>query len=157
MNDSITLSVEYPHEPRKVWRALTDPVILARWLMPNDFVPEVGREFTFRCDPVPAEFAGQWGGVVRCRVLVVEPAHLLSYTWEDSWEWARFEAPSVVTWTIEPLASMVGTRPGSRLTLVHSGFAGPGTARLRDMLSGGWAPMMRELLPAALEQMSQTE
>ena len=26
-----------PHPPEKVWHALTDPGLMARWLMPNDF------------------------------------------------------------------------------------------------------------------------
>jgi uncharacterized protein YndB with AHSA1/START domain len=29
--------------PDKVWKALTDPAQLARWLMPNDFEPTVGK------------------------------------------------------------------------------------------------------------------
>ena len=37
----------------QVWRALTDPDLLARWLMPNDFKPVVGHQFTFRTEPVP--------------------------------------------------------------------------------------------------------
>ena len=34
-----------------VWRAITDPVLLGRWLMENDFEPRVGHlgcELTFR-------------------------------------------------------------------------------------------------------------
>jgi uncharacterized protein YndB with AHSA1/START domain len=30
--------------PDRVWHALTDPDLLARWLMPNDFRPAVGRQ-----------------------------------------------------------------------------------------------------------------
>lgn len=153
MSDSITLSAEYPHPVVKVWRALTDPRILSAWLMPTDFVPELGREFCFRCEPVPPEFEGQWGGIVKCRVLEIEPQRRLSYTWEDSWAWAHFAAPSVVTWSLEPVDSAGGGAAGTRLTLVHSGFRGPGTARLRDMLSGGWAPMLRDLLPRALGEL----
>ncbi len=40
--------------PDQVWQALTDPDLLARWLMPNDFRPAVGHRFTFRTEPVPA-------------------------------------------------------------------------------------------------------
>jgi uncharacterized protein YndB with AHSA1/START domain len=151
MSESIRLTADYPHAPPKVWRALTDPAILGEWLMPNDFAAEVGRRFTFRCEPVPREFEGQWGGVVRCRVLEVDPPRRLSYTWEDSWAWAHFAAPTVVVWTLEAIER------GTRLTLEHRGFEGPGTARLRDMLSGGWAPMLRELLPRAMDSLPDEE
>jgi uncharacterized protein YndB with AHSA1/START domain len=40
--------------PGRVWTALTDPVLLARWLMPNDFKPVPGHVFTFRTEPVPS-------------------------------------------------------------------------------------------------------
>jgi hypothetical protein len=39
--------------PERVWHALTDPDLLVRWLMPNDFRPAVGHQFTFRTEPVP--------------------------------------------------------------------------------------------------------
>jgi hypothetical protein len=32
---SIALEYELPHPPAKVWRALTDPALLAAWLMDN--------------------------------------------------------------------------------------------------------------------------
>jgi uncharacterized protein YndB with AHSA1/START domain len=38
MNDDargIYLDTFLPHPPRKVWRALTEPDLIARWLMPN--------------------------------------------------------------------------------------------------------------------------
>jgi Activator of Hsp90 ATPase homolog 1-like protein len=38
--------------PDQVWRALTDPDLLGRWLMPNDFRPAAGHQFTFRTEPV---------------------------------------------------------------------------------------------------------
>ena len=36
-----------------MWHALTYLHLLARWLMPNDFPPAVGHQFTFRTEPVP--------------------------------------------------------------------------------------------------------
>ena len=32
--DSLSLEFDLPHPPDKVWRALTDPVLLAEWLLP---------------------------------------------------------------------------------------------------------------------------
>ena len=50
-----------PHPPEKVWRALTQPALIAQWLMQNDFKPEVGHRFTFRAKPQPG-----WTGVTNC-------------------------------------------------------------------------------------------
>ena len=32
--DSISFELDLQHAPEKVWRALTDPVLLAEWLLP---------------------------------------------------------------------------------------------------------------------------
>lgn len=32
----------FPHPPAKVWRVLTEPELIGRWLMPGDFRLEVG-------------------------------------------------------------------------------------------------------------------
>lgn len=42
MTDPTTIEVDtfYPHPPAKVWRALTEPELIAQWLMP---VPEPDR------------------------------------------------------------------------------------------------------------------
>jgi uncharacterized protein YndB with AHSA1/START domain len=33
-----------PHAPEVVWAALTTAELIGRWLMPNDFAPEVGSD-----------------------------------------------------------------------------------------------------------------
>jgi hypothetical protein len=35
-----------------VWRALTDPDLIARWLMPNDFKLQAGHRFAIDSDPI---------------------------------------------------------------------------------------------------------
>ncbi len=49
---SISMEYDLPHPAAKVWRALTDPELLAAWLMVNDMRPLVGHGFTEpgRCD-----------------------------------------------------------------------------------------------------------
>ena len=42
MTDTIAVDQFLAHPPAKVWHALTDSDLLARWLMPNDFAPTVG-------------------------------------------------------------------------------------------------------------------
>jgi uncharacterized protein YndB with AHSA1/START domain len=69
MKTDIDLTMTYPHPVGRVWAALTSAEALAAWLMPNDFVPEVGRQFTFTARPAPG-----FDGVVRCRVVAMEPA-----------------------------------------------------------------------------------
>jgi uncharacterized protein YndB with AHSA1/START domain len=32
--DSLSFEFDLPHPPEKVWRALTDPALLAEWLLP---------------------------------------------------------------------------------------------------------------------------
>ncbi|WP_027344768.1 SRPBCC family protein [Hamadaea tsunoensis] len=114
-----------PHPPAKVWRALTDPVRLARWLMANDFEPVVGHRFTFRTEPVPSQ---GFDGIIDCSVLEIEPERLLKISW------GRVGLDTTVTWRLHP----EGT--GTRLLLEHAGFApdDPAQQRVRMILDGGW-------------------
>lgn len=100
------------HPPARVWRALTDPDLIARWLMPNDFKLEVGHRFTFHTDPVPQ--AG-FGGTGHSEVLDFEPEKMLRISWCTAPGDAS-SLDSTVTFTLVP----EGT--GTRLFLVHEGF-----------------------------------
>ncbi len=105
--------------PPAVWRALTEPALLARWLMENDIRPEVGHRFTFRAPPV----AG-WDGVVHCEVLEVDAPRRLRYTWRggaDDIQGYGTRIDTVVTWTLTFCHALGGW--GS------SGHAGPGMGR----------------------------
>lgn len=50
-------------------------------VLKNDFQRVDGHSFTFRATPMP-----QWNGVTGCKVLVVEPNRMLSYSWSSSGE-----------------------------------------------------------------------
>jgi hypothetical protein len=41
-----------PSPAERVWWALTDPDLVARWLMPNDFKLEIGHRFAIVSDPI---------------------------------------------------------------------------------------------------------
>ena len=78
---SVVVEREIAHPPAKIWRALTQPHLIAEWLMKNDFQPVVGRGFKLSAD---------WGSV-DCEVKTVEAEKTLSYTW------AAYGLESVVT------------------------------------------------------------
>ncbi len=82
-----------PYPPEKIWRALTQPHLIEEWLMKNDFRPVVGHRFNLR---------GEWGGVLDCEVLAIEPNKTLSYTWNFAHDDAAFNLSSVVTFTLTP-------------------------------------------------------
>ena len=104
--DTLSLDFDLAHPPEKVWRALTDPALLAEWLLPVfDLKLEPGAEFTFRTQPYPG-----WDGTVSCRFVEIEPQRKLVYTWDVPF------LQTVVTFTLAPTPS------GTRLSIVQSGF-----------------------------------
>ena len=44
-SDAVVLECDLPEPRDKVWRALTEQDLLAKWLLPNDIRPEVGAKF----------------------------------------------------------------------------------------------------------------
>lgn len=134
-----------PHPPEKVWRALTEPDLIARWLMPNDFKLEIGHRFTFQAFPMPA--AG-FGGTGHSEVLEFEPEKMLRIAWRAAPS-DLSALDSTVTFTLEP----EGT--GTRLFLVHDGFDpdNPYQVAAHRIMSGGWpgAPAkMAQIISQAL-------
>src|SRR4051794_32088818 len=115
--DLTTLKLDeyYPHPPAKVWRALTDPALLARWLMPGDFRLEVGHAFTMQGVPMPMT---DFSGVVEAEVVAFEIGKSLTLRWRDANRDSGGNATAdwTVTWTLEPEG------PGTRLHLLHEGF-----------------------------------
>lgn len=132
-----------PQSPEKIWRALTTAELLARWLMPSDFEPVVGKRFHFR-----TQLMGDWDGVVHCEVLEIVPLKRLVYSWKGgSKNNPKYGSvlDSVATWTLEP----VGT--GTRLKLVHSGFRSPGNDFAYDAMTSGWGRIMERIAEIAAE------
>jgi uncharacterized protein YndB with AHSA1/START domain len=112
--ESLSFEFDLPHSPEKVWRALTDPVLLAEWLLPVvDHRLEPGAAFTFKAEPV-----GGWDGIVNCRFLEIETQRRIS------WRWVVGDIDTVVTFTLTPTGGGAGGAGGSgtRLSLVQSGF-----------------------------------
>ncbi|HLY56825.1 MAG TPA: SRPBCC domain-containing protein [Stellaceae bacterium] len=137
MTDTRTLVIEreIPHPAEKVWRALSQGHLVAEWLLPNDFRPDVGHRFTLRAPPMP-----QWDGVVHCEVLSVEALKHLSYSWTVG------AMETVVTFTLTPTAQ------GVHLRMEQSGFRPDQDANYKGA-NYGWQRFLANLekLVAGLE------
>jgi uncharacterized protein YndB with AHSA1/START domain len=130
--ESLSFELDLAHAPDKVWRALTDPVLLSEWLLPVvDLKLAPGSAFVFRAPPV-----GGWDGVVNCRMLESEAHRKLSYSWVVG------DIDTVVTFRLTP------TTTGTRLSLVQSGFK-PEQKKNVAGARYGWK-MMRERLVGLL-------
>ena len=126
---SVAVEREIPFPPEKIWRALTQPHLIEEWLMKNDFVPSVGHQFKLR---------GDWGGVLDCEVLALEPNKSLSYTWNHAHADAAFNLQSVVTFTLTP------SRTGTLLRVEQAGFR-PEQKQAYGGAKAGWKQFLERL------------
>jgi uncharacterized protein YndB with AHSA1/START domain len=127
----IVVEEVFPHAPETLWKALTTPALIARWMMmPNGFVPMAGQRFTFKTTP-----AGAWDGTIHCQVLEAVPNERLVYAWKGGDEanvgyGSRLD--TVVTFTLSRAEN------GTRLRVVHSGFVLPKNDTAFNNLGPGW-------------------
>jgi uncharacterized protein YndB with AHSA1/START domain len=122
--ETLSLDFDLQHPPEKVWRALTEPALLAEWLLPViDLRLEPGAAFTFKTQAYPG-----WDGTVSCRFVEIDPQRKLVYTWSVPF------LETVVTFTLTPTAS------GTRLSIVQSGFT-PEQKREFGGARYGWTMM----------------
>jgi uncharacterized protein YndB with AHSA1/START domain len=144
MSEPQTIKVEYslPHSPTKVWRALTESGLLAKWLMPNDFRAEVGHRFQFRAPPMP-----HWDGIVHCEVREVDPPKRLTFTWVGGSKEAGTYLDTTVTWILSPTAT-----GGTLLRLEHAGFM-PTNKFAYEGMSKGWGGHIRQRLEQLLGEL----
>jgi uncharacterized protein YndB with AHSA1/START domain len=132
---------EYPHSPAKVWRAVTDPVLVPLWSStgqggrPVGFSLVVGTRFKLVAKPMPG-----WGGVVECEVLEAREPSLLRYSWMGD----EGDDVTVVTYRIEPHGG------GTRFTWEHTGFTGIGGFLVSRVLSSVRKKMLGVGLTALL-------
>jgi uncharacterized protein YndB with AHSA1/START domain len=123
---TIEVTEHIPHPPARVWAALTDPALHAKWWAAGDVRPVVGHCFTLDM--------GNWGHQA-CEVLAVEPERLLSYSF------APGTLDTTITWRLEPDGE------GTRLTLEHTGFdvdSPLGRTALEGM-GRGWPGLVRRI------------
>jgi len=122
----IRVEHSYAQAPARVWRALTEPSLIARWWAPGDIRAEVGHQFELDMGP--------WGKQP-CEVLAVEPERLFRY---------RFAQPTldtIITWELAPEAG------GTRLTLTHEGFDldSPVGRRAFEGMKPGWPGVLDKI------------
>ncbi|WP_328396969.1 SRPBCC family protein [Nocardia sp. NBC_00416] len=134
---SIVVDQFYPHPPAKVWRALTTPTHMEKWLLaPIGFEPVVGNRFRMKAQPMPAvDFSGE----IRCEVLEAVAPERLSISWNDAN--SAQDTGWTVSWDLRPEGR------GTRILLTHSGFDpdDPGSQRSRSIMGGGWAGIAARL------------
>ena len=121
----------YAHKSARVWNALTDPTLHARWWAPGDVRAVVGHRFELDM--------GQWGKQA-CEVLEVEHERLLKY------RFATGTLDTMITWRLTPEGG------GTRLELTHEGFNldSPMGRQALEGMKPGW-PKVLAKLAAVLE------
>ena len=136
----------FPHTLDVVWKTLTTPGMMGRWLKmePTGFEAKVGARFTYQTTP-----AGEWDGVIRCQVLEVIPHERLAYAWKGGHEGnvgygARLD--TVVTFTLSAVEA------GTRVRLVHTGFVLPKNETAFKGMSEGWKGVVQRIGALASEQ-----
>jgi len=129
---------EYSHPPEKVWKALTEPVLIARWLMrPEGFEAKIGNRFRLTTKPQPG-----WRGFVECEVIEVIDGCRLAYRWVGN----ENGKSTIVRYSLETIAG------GTRLIFEHTGFSGLGGFILAKMMLGpGWRKMFSKTIPKILD------
>ncbi|MER6304316.1 SRPBCC domain-containing protein [Kitasatospora sp. NPDC001539] len=118
-----------PYPPARVWQALTDPELHARWWAAGDVQAVVGHRFTLDMGP--------WGQQP-CEVVEVEVERLLKYSF------AAGTLDTTVTWRLVPEGH------GTRLLLEHTGFDldTPMGRQAHQGMGRGWPSVLRRIAPA---------
>jgi uncharacterized protein YndB with AHSA1/START domain len=147
-DDSTAIHVDQflAHSPAKVWRALTEPELLARWFMSGDFQLVVGHRYTIEAKAVPAT---GFSGVIDAEVLAFDIERMLRVGWRDANPDGPHGADWTITWTLRPEGR------GTRLFLAHEGFDpdNPIQQKARAIMGGGWRSYVLRGLERALDEL----
>ena len=131
----IELEHFYPHPVARVWRALTDPELHAKWSAPGDIRPVEGHCFELDM--------GRWGK---------QPCRVLEVQWERRFRlaFATETLDTTITWELSAESG------GTRLRLVHEGFDldSPLAKAALEGMGNGWPKLLERLGDALDEQES---
>lgn len=126
---TVVIEREIAQPTARIWKALTQSHLISEWLMTNDFSPVVGHRFKLR---------GEWGGVLDCEVLAIEPERSLSYSWDFDNPDPLYALKSVVTYTLTP------TETGTHLRVEQAGFR-PDQKQAYGGAHAGWKNFLDKL------------
>ena len=126
---SVIIERDIAQPAAKIWKALTQSHLISEWLMANDFDLKVGHKFKLR---------GEWGGVLDCEVLAIDPERSMSYAWDHANDDPLYALKSVVTYTLTPTAT------GTHLRVEQAGFR-PEQKQAYGGAHAGWKAFLDKL------------
>lgn len=136
MKKTINHQFFFPHPAETIWEYLTNPDLLALWLMQNDFQPITGHEFQLRTNPIPSL---DFDGIIYCKVIEIVPFKHLSYSWNSGPGDGIITLNSMVSWRLEP------SENGTQLFLEHSGFKMEENLEIYKGLLAGWEKKLEKI------------
>jgi uncharacterized protein YndB with AHSA1/START domain len=128
---------ELAHPVDLVWRALTEPPLIARWFVEAELRPRVGSAFRLRAPGVPGLDAA-----TLAEVKEVAAPHRLVMRWQSE------QLHTVVTWALTP----AGDR--TRLDVTQVGFLGVRGSERQSALRETYDVVFGERLPAVLDDLA---
>ena len=130
MPDAFATEVDLPAPPEEVFRHLTDPAAMIRWMGQHaSLEPVQGGAFEVDINGVP----------VRGRYLEVDPPRRVLVSWGVAGNDEMPPGATEVEFTLTPIPA------GTRLRLVHRGL----TESQREMHAVGWGHFLTRLAGAA--------
>ncbi|KMY30839.1 polyketide cyclase [Lysinibacillus xylanilyticus] len=129
-----TVTLNAPIE--KVWETVTDAEKIASWLMPNDFKPVEGHEFTIQSPFGPSP----------CRVEQVDAPHFVRFAWDTDGWFVTFELKEIDGQT--------------EFTLTHGGWkeathiipkANMPAEAIRKIMADGWTKIVDQKFKEVVE------
>jgi len=136
MNNEIKRQWFYDQPANEIWAYLTKAELIESWLMPNDFKPEVGHEFTFKTNPIPDLGLS---GTFHCKVLEIVPLERLVYSWNGGLSKQQPTLKTIVEWTL------VAKENGTELQLIHRGFTDLNNTIMNAMFHG-WDEHIQKMI-----------
>jgi len=125
---------------QKVWNAIATSEGLAAWLMPNNFQPILGHEFTLQSQPRKNPVTGEmWDGISQCRVEELNPPFRVGFSWIGN------GANFYLTLSLKELPD-----DKTEFTLIHSGWT-EAHAMEHGFMTHGWVAVVEEMLRKLVE------